>query len=75
MAWLYFVPSINTCPTSMPFVGFEHAVFSRRGIARFGISEIGELFYLKIAIPVGVDVDAYRPDCLRRPRFSQALME
>ncbi len=55
MAWLYFVPSINTWPDLDALRGFEHAVFSWRGIAGLGISQIRELLYLKIAIPVDVD--------------------
>ena len=36
------------------FRGFEHAVFPRRWIAGPGISQICELFHLKIAVNVGI---------------------
>ena len=70
MVWLYLVPNMKTWPTSMPFASFRVAVSAGRPDRRFGhFAKICELFHLKVAVPVGVQImrigfDSRRPQHL-----------
>ena len=56
MVSLYLVPSMKTCPTSMPLVAFNVPSCLGDGSPVAGAAEIGKLLDLKITIPIRIDI-------------------